>query len=263
MAMGESPSAMEDLDATNVIQTEKEETEEKTATDATVEKYPSFVLFTILNGILLVLTILAGSAFIIIGNFLDAFGSSKLWGSTNHFYLDIEIVTVCLFGFITAWKKTSRCLELYLLFSGFGIVAQLFCGIVVFAFHLAVLIEYGHTLSVDMKISILMTIFLNLARFVIHLPLFFVAYDLGFEVKKIDPNPEGPDFVPSGFDPTPKGRIFLPPGPPRVIYIKPAQDNNENPGPPRLIYIRPVQKNNENVCRQRGDQPTERANSYP
>ena len=98
MAMGESPSAMEDLDATNVIETEKEETEEKTAT---VEKYPSFVLFTILNGILLVLTVLAGSAFIIIGNFLDAFGSSKVWGNTNHFYLDIEIVTVCLFGFIT------------------------------------------------------------------------------------------------------------------------------------------------------------------
>ena len=239
--MGESPSAMEDLDVTNVIKTEKEGTEEKTAT---VEKYPSFVLFTILNGILLVLTVLAGSAFIIIGNFLDAFGSSKVWGNTNHFYLDIEIVTVCLFGFITACKKTSRCLELYLLLSGFGLVAQLFCGIIVFAFHLAVLFEYGNTLSADLMIGILMTIFLNFARFVVHLPLFFVAYDLGFEVKKIDPKPEGPDFVPSGFDPRPKGRVFSTPGPPRLIYIRPVQDN-------------------ENVCRQRGDQLTERAKSYP
>lgn len=255
--MGESPSAMEDLDATNVIAPEKEETEEKTAT---VEKYPSFVLFTILNGILLVLTVLAGSAFIIIGNFLDAFGSSKVWGSTNHFYLDIEIITVCIFGFMTACKKTSQFLELYLFFSGFGIVAQLFCGIIVFAFHLAVLIEYGHTLSADMKIGILVTIFLNMARFCVHLPLFFVAYDLGYEVKKIDPNPEGPDFVPSGFDPTPRGKVFLPPGPPRLIYLRPVQDG---PGPPRLLYIRPVKKNNENVCRQRGDQPTQRANSYP
>ena len=244
MAMGESPSAMEDLNATDVIATEKEETEEKIAT---VEKYPSFVLFTILNGILLVLTVLAGSAFIIIGNFLDAFGSSKVWGNTNHFYLDIEIVTVCLFGFITACRKTSRSLEVFLLLSGFGLVAQLFCGVVVFAFHLAVLIEYGHTLSADLKIGILMTILLNCARFVVHLILFFVAYDLGFEVKKIDPKPEGPDFVPSGFDPRPKGRVFLP------------------PGPPRLIYIRPVQDKNENVCRQRGDQPTSllKVNSYP
>ena len=242
MAAGESPSAMEDLDATNVIETEKEETEEKTAA---VEKYPSFVLFTILNGILLVLTVLAGSAFIIVGSFLHAFGSSNVWGQTNHFYLDIEMISVCIFGFITACKKTSQCLEVYLLLSGFGIVAQLFCGVVVFAFHLAVLIEYGHTLSADMKIGIGMTIFFNFARFGVHVPLFFVAYDLGYEVKKVDPKPEGPDFVPSGFDPRPKGRVFLP------------------PGPPRLIYIRPVQDTNENLCRQRGDQPTERANSYP
>ena len=87
-------SAMEDLDATNVIFTEKEE---KSA--AAVEKYPSFVLFTILNGLLLVLTVLAGSAFIIVGNFLTVFGSTEVWGETNHFYLDIEIITVCIFGF--------------------------------------------------------------------------------------------------------------------------------------------------------------------
>ena len=86
-------SAMEDLDATNVIFTEKEE---KTAA---VEKYPSFVLFTVLNGLLLVLTVLAGSAFIIVGNFLTVFGSTEVWGETNHFYLDIEIITVCIFGF--------------------------------------------------------------------------------------------------------------------------------------------------------------------
>ncbi len=130
---------------------------------------------------------------------------------------------------------------MYLLFSGFGLVAQCFCGVIIFAFHLAVLIDYWHTLSFDMKIAIGMTIILNWARFFVHLPLFFVAYDLGYEVRNIDPTPEGPDYVPAGFDSKPAGRIRLPPGPARLIYIRPVQDDKKSP---------------KKSFGQQGDQPT-------
>ena len=115
--------------------------------------------------------------------------------------------------------------DTYCILLGATLISQFISGIIVFAFHLAVLIEYGQTLSNFLKIGICATMVLNSSRFVILMVLLFVAYDLGGKIRKCDSKVSLPDE----FETKPKGRIFLPPGPARYIYIRPYKvEDSEN-----------------------------------
>ena len=73
---------------------------------------PSFVLFTWLNVVLLVLSVLVGSAFIIVSNVIVTFGHSKLW--SYHFSLDMDMVFYCIVGFITQVQVAKKFVPLVL-----------------------------------------------------------------------------------------------------------------------------------------------------
>ena len=191
-----------------------------------VANYPSFTAFTCLNVVLLFLTVLIGSAFIVVGNFLVAFGSSKVWSQSNHFVTDIDTLIVCIFGFITIWKRRNTFMvDTYCILLGATLISQFISGMIVNGFHIAVLVEFGQTLSNFLKIGICATMVLNISRYGILMALFFVAYDLSKKIRQFASTAS----LPNEFEPKPKGRIFLPPGPARYIYVRPYKvEDSEN-----------------------------------